>query len=143
MNCPKCGTLLYYHQKWDFWGCANYRKTGCRFSIEGSSKLKIPNETDIISDYINGCDIYHLSAKYLLLTKDIEIVIQRNDTDGRITKERELKERERRGDVFFCGWLADEVLKEIEQNYEEWLAKEGLIKIIENRSKYLISHHEK
>ena len=108
-TCQKCGAEMIFFKEYDFYGCSNYRLTGCDYRIQNAKdflytqNLQTPiykpkhttiKETttqkftnkpirdenkNIIKDFLNGFSYYALSQKYLLYINDIKKILKDNN----------------------------------------------------------------
>lgn len=106
-TCQKCGAEMIFYKEYNFYGCSNYRLTGCDYKIQNAkdflytqdlptpiykskytpiketSKQKTVNRPisdenkNIIKDFLNGFTYYELSQKYLLYIEDIKKILNR------------------------------------------------------------------
>ena len=107
--CQKCGAEMIFYKEYNFYGCSNYRLTGCDYRIQNAkdflytqdlptpiykskytpikeiSKQKAVNRPisdenkNIIKDFLNGFTYYALSQKYLLYIKDIKEILKNHN----------------------------------------------------------------
>lgn len=108
-TCQKCGAEMIFFKEYDFYGCSNYRLTGCDYriqcakdflytqdlptpiykskhnTIKETPKQKVVNKPisdenkNIIKDFLNGFTYYALSQKYLLYIKDIKEILKNHN----------------------------------------------------------------
>ena len=136
--CQKCGAEMIFFKDYDFYGCSNYRLTGCDYRIQKAKDFLYNQELPVPiykpKENLSGLSYRSLSAKYLLYIKDIKDILKKHnviDNNENITAEYNQKTKPTKEDVdsdFICGFP--------EQNmYDEWLSK-GLI-AQKNKEKYI------
>ncbi|MBR3885094.1 MAG: UvrD-helicase domain-containing protein [Clostridia bacterium] len=106
--CQKCGAEMILFKDYNFFGCSNYRLTGCDYKIQNAKEFlytqHMPTPVYKQKYYYNKEINSHITSRKEIVIED-ETLIRNSKTDE--NEDIISKDIEQKDDVFICGWLSN------------------------------------